>query len=145
MRNNQTLEEARKYLLYVSDALNSVAQAYSTDKEDRTVLQKFAADLFEYSNGLEQLKNNIIAKEQTKRKIQLSTDLESTYENQKRITAKTTNNLRIIKAVLEKAKKSGVEKDIEEAKRRVAYYTQQHTMATQLEMNAKRDLEREIK
>lgn len=141
MKTNQTLDEARKYLLYVSDALNSVAQAYSTDREDRTVLQKFAADLFEYSNGLEQLKTNIIAKEQTKKKVQIVAELESTYENQKRITIKATTNLRIIKAVLEKAKKSGVEKDIEEAKRRVAYYIQQHTLATQLEMNAKRDLE----
>jgi predicted transcriptional regulator len=142
MKIHQTLDEARKYLLYVSDALNSVAQAYSTDKEDRTVLEKIASDIFDYSNGLDQLKNNIVSKEQTKRKLEVTADLESAYENQKRISAKATSNLRIIKAVLEKAKKSGIEKDIEEAKKRVAYYTQQHALATQLEMNAKRDLER---
>lgn len=142
MKTYHTLEEARKYLLYISDALNATAQSYSTDKEDRTVLEKIASDLFEYSNGLEQLKQNIVAKEENKRKLEIVADLESTYENQKRITAKATNNLRVIKAVLEKAKKSGVEADIEEAKRRLAYYTQQHDLALQLEANAKRDLER---
>lgn len=141
MRNNQTLEEARKYLLYVADALHATAQSYSTDREDREVLNKFASDLFEYSNGLEQLKNNIIAKEQIKRKVQITAELEDAYEAQKKITAKAVNNLRIVKSILEKAKKSGVEKDIEEAKRRVDYYTKQHTLAGQLELNAKRAFE----
>lgn len=141
MKTNQTLEEARKYLLYISDALHATAQAYSTDEEDRPILEKYASDIFEYSNGLEQLRNNIIAKEQSRKKMQVVAELESTYETKKRNTTKAANNLRIIKAVLETAKKAGVEKDIEEAKRRLAYYTQEHTVATQLEMNAKRDLE----
>jgi len=144
MKPHQTLDEARKYLLCISDALHGLAQAYSTDKEDRTTLEKFAADLFEYSNGLEQLKINITAKEQAKRKIQAATELQTTYESQKRITAKATNNLRIIKAVLEKAKESKVKADIDEAKRRLAFYTQQHALAVQLETNAKRELERGI-
>src|SRR5665213_3996609 len=93
MKINQTLTEARKYLLYISDALHATAQAYSTDKEDRTILEKYASDLFEYSNGLEQMKNNIVAKEQSKKKMQIVAELESTYETKKRITAKAANNL----------------------------------------------------
>lgn len=142
MNKNQTLDEARKYLLYVSDALHSVAQAYSTAKEDRSVLEKFASDIFDYSQGLDQLKTNIIAKEQTKKKLEIVAELESTYQNRKKVTANAAINVRIIKSVLEKAKKSGIEKDIEEAKRRVIYYNQQYDLAMQLEAKAKKDLER---
>jgi|SRR5579872_1369523 len=141
MKTHQTLDEARKYLLYVSEALHSVAQAYSTDKADRTTLEKFAADLYEYSNGLDQLKTNIVAKEQTKKKLEIVAELESTYQNRKKITANAATNVRIIKSVLEKAKKSGIEKDIEEAKRRVVYYNQQYDLALQLEAKAKKDFE----
>lgn len=141
MKANQTIDEARKYLLYVSDALHAVAETHSIDREDREVLNKFSSDLFEYSNGLEQLRNNIIAREQTKRKVQITAELEETYEYQKRITKKAANNVRIVKAGLENARKSGLEKDIEEAKRRVEYYVKQHMIAGQLELNAKRAFE----
>lgn len=144
MKTNQTLDEASKYLLYISDALHGLAQGYSTDKQDRIALEKIVADLFDYSNGLQQLKTNIISREDTKRKVQIVADLQTTYEYQKRITAKATNNLRIIKAVLEKAKESGVKADIDEAKRRLAFYTQQHALAIQLELSAKNDLERGV-
>lgn len=141
MKTHQTLDEARKYLLYVSDALHSVAQAYSTAKEDRSVLEKFASDIFDYSQGLDQLKTNIIAKEQTKKKLEIVAELEYTYQNRKKVTANAATNVRIIKSVLEKAKKLGIEKDIEEAKRRVVYYNQQYDLAMQLEAKAKKDLE----
>lgn len=144
MKPNQTLDEARKYLLVISDALHGLAQGYSTDKQDRILLEKFAADLYEYSNGIEQLKLNIVAKEQAKKKVEAAAELETVYEAQKRITAKATNNLRIIKAVLEKAEESKVKADIDEAKRRLAFYTQQHALAVQLEKNAKKDLERGV-
>ena len=144
MKPNQTLDEAHKYLLIISDALHGLAQAHSVDKQDRITLEKFATDLFEYSNGIEQLKLHITAKEEAKRKIQVAADLRFTYEEQKRITAKATNNLRIIKAVLAKAEESKIKADIDEAKRRLAFYTQQHALALQLEKNAKSDLERGI-
>lgn len=142
MKPNQTLDEASKYLLYISDALHGLAQSYSIDKEDRAAVEKIAADLFDYYNGLQQLKTHVISKEETKRKVQVVAELQTVYDRQKRVTEKAANNVRIIKAVLEKVKGSGVKADIDEAKRRLAYYMHQHSLATQLEWNAKNDLER---
>src|ERR1035437_1426086 len=122
MRTNQTLDEARKYLLYVSDALHAVAKAYSTDKHDREVLEKYATDLFDYSTGLEQLKLNITSREQSKKKLEMVADLESTYQSYKSINVKAQENLHIVKARLKQAIEAGIEKEIEEAKQRVEYY-----------------------
>jgi hypothetical protein len=141
MRSDKALDEARKYLLYVADALHSVAQSYSVEKQDKEVLQKFADDLFGYSKGLEQVKNRMLYGEQQKKKIAVTAELEGIYESQKRITEKAHSNLRIIKAVLKKAVEAGVERDIEETKARVAYYTKQNFIAEQLELKAKRDFE----
>lgn len=142
MKTNQTIDEARKYLLYVSDALQAIASSYSTDKEDRNILNKFSSDLFEYSNGLEQLKNKITAKEQVKKKIQIVAELEYVYDTQKRNTEKVRTNLRTVKALLKNAEKSGNDIDIKEAKNRVAYYSNQYNIAEQNELKAKTDLER---
>jgi hypothetical protein len=141
MKPNQTLDEASKYLLYISDALQGLAQGYSTDKQDRAALEKMAADLYDYANGLKQLKASIVSKEETKRKVQVVAELETVYEQKKRGTENATKNLHTIKAVLDRAKKSGIQTDIDEAKRRLAYYTQQYSLATQSELAAKRDLE----
>jgi|ERR1035437_479825 hypothetical protein len=141
MRTNQTLDEARKYLLYVSDALHAVAKAYSTDKHDREVLEKYATDLFDYSTGLEQLKLNITSREQSKKKLEMVAELESTYQSYKSINVKAQENLHIVKARLKQAIEAGIEKEIEEAKQRVEYYTKRHTTALYNEMVAKRDLE----
>jgi len=142
MKPNQTLDEASKYLLYISDALQGLAQSYSTDKQDRAALEKIAADLYDYSKGIQQLKTNIISKEDTKRKIQVVAELQSVYEQKKRIRENAAKNLRTIQSVLDKVKDSGIQTDIEEAKRRLAYYTNEHSLAVQLEFNAKKDLER---
>lgn len=141
MKNNQALDEARKYLLYVSDALQAIASSYSTDKEDRTILNKFSSDLFEYSNGLEQLKNRITSKEQTKKKAQIVDALGFSYDEYKRVTAKVATNLRTVKALLKNAEKTGIEADIREAKNRVAYYSNQYTIAEQNELKAKKEFE----
>jgi len=141
MKNNQALDEARKYLLYVSDALQAIASSYSTDKEDRTILNKFSSDLFEYSNGLEQLRNQITAKEQAKKKIKIVAELEYAYESQKRHTEKVRTDLRTVKALLKNAEKIGVEADIKEAKNRVVYYTNQFSIAEQNELKAKKEFE----
>jgi hypothetical protein len=141
MRSDKTLDEARKYLLYVADALQSVAQSYSIEKQDKEVLQKFADDLFGYSKGLEQLKNRMVYGEQQKKKVAVTAELEGIYESQKRNTEKARNNLRIIRAVWKKAVDSGVERDIEEARARMLYYKKQNFIAEQLELKAKRDFE----
>jgi hypothetical protein len=64
MKHNQTLDEARKYLLYISDALNGVSQSYSINKKERAIAAKYAADLYDYAKGLEQLNISISAKQQ---------------------------------------------------------------------------------
>ena len=142
MKANQTIDEARKYLLYVSDALHAVAESYSVDKEDRITLDKFAADLFQYSNGLEQLKNGMVSKEQLKKKAALTAELESIYEGHKRVAVKAKTNLNIVKAMLKKAEEAKIAADIEEAKKRVKYYTEQNNIAVQNELIAKREFEK---
>jgi len=141
MKPNQTLNEARKYLLYVSDALHAVAQSHLVDREARSILDKYAADIFEYSNGLEKLGNHITAKEQTQKKLQVVAELQDIYEARKRNTIKARENLRIVKARLKQAEETGIEKDIEEAKQRVAYYSKQNIIAQQNELTAKREFE----
>jgi hypothetical protein len=64
MRHNKTLDEARKYLLYVSDALNGVAGSYSIGKKERDIVAKYAADLYDYAKGLERLNDSISARQQ---------------------------------------------------------------------------------
>ena len=141
MKPNQTINEARKYLLYVSDALHAIAQSHSVGKEERSILDKYAADIYEYSTGLEKLGNYIISKEQTKKKIQIVAELEDTYEARKRTTVKARENLCIVKGRLKLAEESKNEADIEEFKKRVAYYTTQHTAASYNELIAKREFE----
>jgi len=66
MKPISTLDEARKYLIYVTEALYSVSKLHSLDKQERMVLEKYSEDLFQYADGLEQVKNIIAAKEQKK-------------------------------------------------------------------------------
>lgn len=141
MRTNQTLDEARKYLLYVSDALQAVADSYAPDKQDRELLKKYASDLFDYSTNLELIKNNIISKDQAKRKLQVVAELEYTYDMHKNATAKARKDLHIVQSFLKKAQAEGNERDIEEAKQRVEYYAKRAFVAGQDEAIAKRDLE----
>ena len=141
MKPNQTLDEARKYLLYVSDALHAVAASHSVDRQEREIIEKYATDIFEYSNGLEKMKNHIISKEQSKKKLQVVAELEDIYAAHKKVAAKARENLRIVKARLKQAEEAGVLKDIEEAKVRVEYYSKQNLIAGQNELMAKRQLE----
>lgn len=142
MRPNQILDEARKYLFYVSDALTGASQSHSLDKKDRDLVAKYAADMREYAKGLEQLKNHIVSKEQEQKRIQIKADLKLRHEEHQRVLTKAEQNLRIVKNRLAELKKSGSEKDIEEAKTRVEYYTKQHLIAKQNEFIAKNDAER---
>ena len=68
MKPLSTLDEAHKYLLYVADALANVSNGYKINKQDRIVLEKYANDLAEYAKGIEQVKNNIVMKEEAKKK-----------------------------------------------------------------------------
>ena len=68
MKPTSTLDEAHKYLLYIADALANISNGYKIDKQDRIVLEKYANDLAEYAKGIEQVKNNIVMKEEAKKK-----------------------------------------------------------------------------
>ncbi|MGH7974742.1 MAG: hypothetical protein ACREBR_04405 [bacterium] len=141
MRNTQTLDEARKYLLYVSDALHAMASSYSFDKEERAVLAKYASDIFDYSKGLEQLKSSVVAKDQAAKKLQIIAELESTYDVRKRASVKAHENVRIVTARLKQVEKEGNKAEIEEWKRRLAHYKNQNLIAQQNEFVAKREFE----
>lgn len=68
MKPLNTLNEAHKYLLYIADALANVSSGYKIDKQDRIILEKYANDLAEYAKGIEQVKNNIVMKEEVRKK-----------------------------------------------------------------------------
>ena len=68
MKPQQTLDEAHKYLLYIADALWNVGSTFHIDKQDKVVLEKCANDLAEYAKGIEQVKRNMVMKEELKRK-----------------------------------------------------------------------------
>ncbi len=141
MKPNQILDEARKYLFYISEALNGVSQSHAIDKKEREIVAKYAADMIEYAKGLDQLKQHITAREQEERRIQIKADLEVRHQEHKKVLVRAEQNLRIVKNRLIEIKKSGTEKEIEEAKARVDYYTKQHLIAKQNEFIAKRDFE----
>jgi|SRR6185295_12161584 len=142
MRPNQILDEARKYLFYVSDALNGASQSNSIGRKEREIVAKYAADMIEYAKGLEQLKNHIVSQEQAEKRIQIKADLEARHLEHKKVLTRAEQNLRIVKNRLAEIKKSGSDKEIEEAKTRVDYYTKQHLIAKQNESIAKSDFER---
>ncbi len=142
MKPNQILDDARKYLFFISDALNGVSQSNTVGKQERDVMIKYAADMLEYANGIEKLKNHIISQEQAEKRLQIRADLEVRHTESKKVLIKAEQNLRIIKYRLTEIKKSGSEKEIEEAKTRVDYYTKQHLIAKQNEFTAKSDFER---
>ena len=141
MRTNQILDEARKYLYYVSDALNGAAQSHSIGRKEREIVAKYAADMIEYAKGLEQLKNHITSQEHEQKRIQIKADLGIRHEAHKKVLTQAGQNLRIVRSRLAEIKKSGTDKEIEEAKARVDYYTKQHLIAVQNESIAKRDFE----
>lgn len=141
MKPNQILDEARKYLFYVSETLNGASQSYSIGKKERDIIVKYAADMIEYAKGLDQLKNHIVSQEQAEKRIQVKAELEARHEEHKKILTRAEQNLRVVKARLVEIKKSGSEKEVEEAKTRVDYYTKQHLIAKQNEFIAKRDFE----
>ena len=141
MKPNQIIDEARKYLFYVSEALNGASQSHSIGKKEREVVAKYAADMIEYAKGLEQLKIHITAQEQEQKRIQVKADLEVRHEEHKKVLARAEQNLKIVKSRLTEIKKSGSEKEIEEAQARVEYYTKQHLVAKQNESIAKNDFE----
>jgi hypothetical protein len=68
MKPQQTLDEAHKYLLYIADALWNVGSTFHIDKQDKVVLEKYANDLAEYAKGIEQVKNNMVMKDETRKK-----------------------------------------------------------------------------
>jgi len=68
MKAIKTLDEAHKYLLYVADALYNVGSSFHIDKQDRVILEKCANDLAEYAKGIEQVKNNMVTKEEMRKK-----------------------------------------------------------------------------
>jgi hypothetical protein len=68
MKPIKTLDEAHKYLLYIADALWNVGSTFHIDKQDKVALEKYANDLAEYAKGIEQVKKNMLMREETKRK-----------------------------------------------------------------------------
>lgn len=140
MRPTQIIDEASKYLSYVSEALRGAASTYGVDKKDREVLEKFAADMVEYTKGLGQLKLNLVAKEQEKRKAQITSELEYTYDSCKRMTKNAQENVRITDARIKRLEKDGNKKDLEETKQRLAFYMREYLVAQQNEAKAKRAL-----
>jgi len=141
MRTPQTLDEARKYILYVSDALQAMASSHSLDRQERDIVGTYAAGLLEYARGLEKIKTRVVAKERDKTKLQVVAELESNYEKHKKIAKTAHQNLHIVKAQLKQAEKLMVEIDINEAKCRVAYYAKQNDIATHNESMTKREFE----
>lgn len=75
MKPNQTLDEAHKYLLYIAEALYNVGSTFHIDKQDKVVLEKYVNDLAEYAKGIEQIKKNMVMKEEMRKK-----DLEESEE-----------------------------------------------------------------
>ena len=138
MRPIQTIDEAKKYLSYVADALAGVASSYGVDKHDRETLEKFAGDMLEYLKALEQFKLNLSAKEQAKRRIQVNAELEQVYDNCKRVTKNAQENVRITDLRLKEVEKDGTKKDIDEYKRRLAFYMREYLVAQRNEALAKR-------
>ena len=144
MKPNQILDEAKKYLLYVSDALGSVSQSYSIGKQEREIIAKYSADISEYAKNLDILKNNIMAKDNTRKKVQILSTLEDRYTAYKSVAVKAKKNLQIVTNQLNEIKKVGTEQQIQEVKARADYYVKQNKVAQDNELIAKRDLERGI-
>jgi len=138
MRPIQTIDEAKKYLSYVADALAGVASSYGVDKHDREALEKFATGVLEYSKALDQFKLTLSAKEQAKRKIQVNAELEHVYEKCQHITKNAQENVRITDLRLKEAEKDGTKKDIDEYKRRLSFYMKEYLVAQRNEALAKR-------
>jgi len=141
MRPKQILEESKKYLLFVSDALNGAAQSPSIGKAEREVFAKYAADMHEYAKGLDALKVHLTAQEDAEKRLQVKADLQARHEHHKQVLGIAERNLKTIKAHFADVKKSGTENQIEDAKLKVEYYTKQHAIAKQNEFIAKRDFE----
>ncbi len=141
MKPNQILDEAKKYLLYVSDALGSASQSYSIGRDEKEIMAKYSADILEYAKGLDNLKAHITAKEQAQKKEQILSTLEARYEAHKTVAVRAKKNLQIVEGQLKEMKKAGTEQQIEEVKARVDYYAKQNKIAQQNELIAKRDFE----
>lgn len=142
MQPNQILDEARKYLFFISDALNGASQSHAIGKQERDIMTKYAADMIEYAKGMEELKTHIVSQEQAAKRLQIRADLEVRHTETKKVLTRAEQNLRIVKYRLTEIKKSGSDREIEEAKTRVDYYTKQHLIAKQNEFTAKSDFER---
>jgi hypothetical protein len=141
MQPKQILEESKKYLLFISDALQGAAQSHLIGRAEREVCAKYSADMLEYFKGLEQLKIHIESQEQAAKRLQIKADLQIRHEEHKKVLIRAEQNLRIVKQRLAEIKKSGTEKETEEAQMRVDYYTKQQAIAKQNEFIAKRDFE----
>jgi hypothetical protein len=141
MKPNQILDEAKKYLLYVSDALGSASQSYSIGKQERDVIAKYSADIQAYAKGLEDLTTRIVAKEKAEKKIQVLAVLENRYTAYKSVAVRAKKNLQIVENQLKEMKKAGTEQQIQEVKARVDYYIKQNKVAQENELIAKRDLD----
>ncbi len=144
MKSNQILDEARKYLLYVSDALSAVAKTYSTDRHDRQVLAQYAEELVSYADNLQRISNNVVTTNKEKQKQQVVAELEYVYTVRKNAAVKAKKDVEVVKSILKKAQVAGVEKDIEEAKLRVEYYIKRANVAQQNEIVAKREFEQGV-
>lgn len=142
MKPKQIIEESKKYLSYISDALHGAAQSPSLGKAEREVFEKYSADMIEYAKGLEKLKLHLTAQEETAKRIQIKAELEERHAHHKKVLVIAEKNLKTIKEHFAEVKKSGSEKEIAEAQLKVDYYTKQHAIAAQNEFIAKRDFER---
>ena len=68
MKPISTLDEAHKYLMYIADALWNVSSTFYIEKQDKVVLEKYANDLAEYAKGIEQVKRNMLARGEAKKR-----------------------------------------------------------------------------
>ena len=141
MHPKQILEESKKYLSFVSDALQGAAQSHMIGKAEREVFAKYAADMHEYIKGLEQLKIHLNAQEAAEKRLKIKADLQARHDHHLQVLGIAERNLKFVKGGLAGIKKSGTEKEIEEAQMRLDYYVKQHAVAKQNEFIAKRDFE----
>jgi hypothetical protein len=145
MKPINTLDEAHKYLSYIAETLYSVSRGFHIDKQDKTMLEKCANDLSEYSKGIEQLKNNMIMKEASVKKQQeLKDDLEYKYLSQKRTTDRVLLSVTIAKNNLKKITKSGSQEEILKAKEYVKRLSKQYYIEKQQEEIMKREFDQEV-
>lgn len=138
MQPVRTLDEISKYLLYASDALRGVASSFGVTRHEREALEKYSADILEYFKGLEQVKLDITAREASQRKLQVTAELQYTYEKCRRTTTNAQENIRITNARLKQVQKEGTKRDVEECKQRLAFYTREYVAAQRNEDLAKR-------